>query len=83
MRKKINLFLFKKWPWAYRKLRQARIWFYKFQDDYGRAYDAMKEPSNFGAIPQKETPKVVFYDQDPRDLHDFHEFDKVFHEIER
>lgn len=74
MRKRINLFLYNKWKWAYNKVLQARIWFYGFQEDYGRKYDAIQEPSNFAARKPKEEPR-----EQPHDAHDFVGYEEVFH----
>lgn len=95
MRKRINRFLFKFWPWGYRKVHAARVWFYQIQDDYGRRNDAIAEPAAF-AKEIKRQPKArkvailsdsaraesIHFTQieGPIDVHDFHEFEKVFTE---
>jgi len=88
MRKKINFFLYKKWPWAYGKLRKARIWFYCFQEDFGRKYDAINEPAKFFGKHMDKTQtgglngwidQVVDGAKKEYGVHDFHESEKVFH----
>lgn len=42
-----NRFLYKRWKWAYFKLRSARIWFYELQEDYPRRQLAKDEVTQF------------------------------------
>lgn len=43
-------FLHSKWPWAYRKLRDFRVWFFEMEDDHIRKYSVQNETQAFARM---------------------------------